>query len=116
VDYSCGSVYLTELGKGQVHDAIPPTNNEEMHTKLREVVLRFIGGSNGAKVNMIFAVLADGKVHREIDVVKAVGWNSRNTKAYSQAVSKMGRLDLLRRPASGMIQFTDFWFPFGRPN
>jgi len=110
---------LTQLGRSAVPqcDLAPPTNNEEMHDKIRDI-LRRLSSINPKKrmpkIDEIFGALADGKAHRCIDVANAGGYAGLNSKGYSTMVAVMKELGLINKPGQGLIQLADICFPFGK--
>lgn len=93
-----------------------PRNNEEVHANLRTLLREIAGMSKKSmpKIEEIFDILADGRVHRREDVANDVGYSCQQSSGFAGAISTMKALRLIENNSPEYLKLsTQLCFPYG---
>ena len=105
------SVRLTQAGITKAGSVTPPSSNEQVHEKIKNLL-------KGTETK-IFDELVDGLSHIREQVAADVGYSNVKSKSFANSLSKMSSLGFLEYVKSdskkNLIRLTDIAFPLGRP-
>lgn len=106
------SVRLTQAGITKAGSVMPPSSNEQVHEKIKNLLKE--------TETKIFDQLVDGLSHIREQVAADVGYSNVRSKSFANSLSKMSSLGFLEYvkgdSKKNLISLTDIAFPLGRPS
>lgn len=106
-----GILALTRLGVETVPKQAPPTN-AEIQGRMIDIIVATPGATNRAKTESAMRLLVDRQWHSRLELLKATGYSSLNTKAFTKLISTMKAHGMIEVTKKG-IRLTSMAFPMG---
>jgi len=109
-----GTLRLTEHGiRALPSDMEPPRDTEQVHIRLRKFLSEKMA-TNTDKLDQLWTILGNGKVHAVADLAKALGYGHVKSTSFVVLIRRLKELGVADS-SKGKIQLTDMAFPMGRP-
>jgi hypothetical protein len=103
---------LTALGQKTTPKVDPPRDNEEMLSKLKDLLLK---KKAPQKVSIVLELLADGNAHSIAEIAERTDYPNQQSAGFKKFIGIVGSMNHFFVREGKMLKLGDAAFPYGRP-